>query len=167
MTDTATAPFMAPDVTDVRTTMKVDVAGNKETSVEAKALALILLNEHFEANTWGTTGTPAMLRKLVGIIERADTEGIPMDVAAQRVLVGCSDYSLLMLRDGLWAIEDVDERARHIAELAAHHPRKERVGYLAGYFDGVIKSSRMDVDAYDEWANGLRERERLKKRASA
>lgn len=165
MTSTATATQTVPDVTDIPTTMRVDVASNRETSLEAKTLALTLLNEHFACDTWGVSGTPAMLRKLTEIIELADTEGLPTDVAAQRVLAGCSDYTLAMIRQGLWAIDDSEERSRHIHELAAHPTNKERVTYLASYFDSVIKSSKMDQAAYDSWADALRAR--LKQQASA
>ncbi len=154
---TATAPPKAPDVTDIPATMRTDVEANPETSIEAKALALILLNEHFECYTWGVSRTPRMLGKIIEIIELADTEGLRIDAAAQRVLASCNDFALAMIREGLWAIEDFEERSGHIHELAAHATNKDRVEYLANYFVSVIKSSQMDEAAFDDWAEAMRE----------
>lgn len=158
MTSTATAPSTAPDVTNIPATMKAEVEDDQELSLSAKALALILISEGFDQQTWGERCTAAMLRVVVAIIRAVDTEDdLSYEDAAKKVLRDHNPFALEMIREGLWAVNDRSERARHIQKLAAHTAKGDRINYLAGYIAEFITSRKMDEDEFDAEADELRE----------
>lgn len=148
---------MTEDVALAQASMKKDVEVSGDLGPQAKALALILIDENFDQLTWGRSRTSAMLRAIVAVIRKVDTtDDLSYEDAARQVLRGYDPFGLEMLREGLWAVKDRAEKGLHVGELASRHAREARADYLASYVAQFIKDE-MNWDEFDTEADALRD----------
>lgn len=137
--------------------MKADIKKDEELSPQAKALALVLLDDNFAQQTWGGKRTSAVLRAIITVIQQVDAaDDLSYEDAAQQILRGYDPFGLETISEGLWSIADPAESRLHVRELASRHDRTARSDYLASYIAQTIKGV-MDFDEFDAEADALRD----------